>query len=253
MMLNCTNCGGEVPIIEESEFVRCGFCGVDLYVEIERTVTHSYLDFEIEEKDCLAYLKKRLAEMELAGEVSVHHLEPRYFTYWCFEKAECKGAMVCAEPVPMQDMAKMDIPPGKPKVLGKERGEQYAHGNGRDTRKKMDQALAEYFSDKGLETTGDISAKLLETPIYLIEYKYQGNPYEAVVDGITGNIHADRWPPSNEGRKNRVLGGTALVVGGVFLLESVVVPSLLMTLLAYGFTTAVAYHYIMRKLKKMGW
>lgn len=249
MKLRCSHCGGDVPIEEDSDFVSCSFCGVDLYVETDQTVRHYRLDYQVEERACRPYLKKHLSEMEIRDEIEIDFVRKEYFPYWTFENLGRKKNMICATNVPVGDMTTREMPPVKIRTIKEEKTEKEDKN---ETRKSIEQALAEFKGNLDVELPQEIKAALIETPFYEVGYTHLGKSYRALVDGITGETYGEEWPTSPQGVKDRVLGAFAIATCAVFTLEAALISSLWMNLIAYGITGAIAYHLTKKLIERIG-
>ena len=43
MEIRCTNCGADLPLEKESDFISCAFCEAALFVDADNTVTSYYM------------------------------------------------------------------------------------------------------------------------------------------------------------------------------------------------------------------
>lgn len=123
----------------------------------------------------------------------------------------------------------------------------------RESEKHLEQARAEFLGDAKCEGPRDLKVSLVETPFYIVEYTYLGDRFKCLIDGVQGIAYSSEWPPTTQGKKDKILGAIAIITSSGFLLEAVFVPSFWMTIVVYALTGTVAYYGTLHVLKRMGW
>ena len=250
MKFQCTNCGADVPIEERSEFVQCAYCNAALYIDAAETVKHVYLEFALEENECLMYLKKQLSRLEIEEDITIGKIEKTYYPYWCFETNAIPRKMVCATFIEAEELSQRVPPPQPFKMCTKESVEKSLF---RESEKHLEQARVEFLGDAKREAPSDLKVSLVETPYFVVEYTCLGATFGCLIDGVLGKAYSSEWPPTTQGKKDRILGAIAIITASVFLLEAAFLPSLWITFVVYAITGTVAYHGTLQVFKRMGW
>lgn len=250
MDINCTQCGGKVPIQEDTSFVRCPFCETALYVETDRTVSHQYLAASVAEKDLGMYLQRRLARFEVEEQAKVKNAKLIFFPVWRFDLPTGKSVAVPAAAPLFDDLRRLKMPAGAYQLFDA------AALAGRTVIEPdllLEDAALEARAETGNEETKFTGAALVHLPFFHVTYAAGTRDFRALVDAASGEPYADDWPAGSQKQKDRALGMIAALCVILFLLEAVLVPGPGLTLLAYG-VTAVGIYYLARStLAKMGW
>jgi len=250
MDIKCTQCGGQVPIAEDTAFVRCPFCETALYVETDRTVPHQYLPATLAEKDLGMYLQRRLAQFEYEDPVKLKKARLVYFPFWRFDLATGKSHAVPAAVAPYEDLRRLKLPAGSYKLFDAAALEPH-QVIGPEV--LLEDAAEDARVEIGNEAVNFTGAGLVHLPFYFITYQAGSRDFTAVTDAAAGETYADEWPAGAQKVKDRALGLIAALCVALFLLESALLPNIFFTLLAYAVTAIGIYFLARSTLTRMGW
>lgn len=250
MDLKCTQCGGQVPISEDTSFVRCPFCETALYLETDRTVSHQYLPASAAANDLGPYLMRRLARFDYHDPVQVKTIKLIYFPVWRLDLATGKSVAVPAAAAPFDDLRNLKMPAGAYKLFDAQALEANTVV---EPEMLLEDAAPEACAELGNPEAKFTSAALVHLPFFIVTYQAGTREHRAMIDGASGDVYADEWPAGAQKEKDRTFGLIAALCIGLFLLEAAAVPGVGLTMLAYA-VTAVGLYYLARStLRKMGW
>lgn len=250
MQIKCTQCGGAVPIEEESDFLRCPFCNTALYVETDRTVRHYAMDPQVSAADLAPIIQRKLAHLEIPDPVQVTGSKLRYFPFWRFETETGATFTVPAAAPPLEEMARIKSPAGDLKLFSP------------DLAATPDFVEPEYLLEDATDDARQLNdlpdavfpvAALLHLPLHDVSYLCQDTPRRAVVEAVSGEVYADDWPAGPQKKKDRVLGRIALLTFALFLLEAAFLPGFWLVLAAYALTGTGVFFLARNTLRRMGW
>jgi hypothetical protein len=226
--IQCTQCGGHVPV-EDDGYVVCPACQSALYVDLSRVCIHQQVEPAIAERDLPGALGRWLHRLEVPGQPRVTKRDLRYWPFWEVEAADAR-ALILAAPSPFTELESIEVPAGRRRRF--------------DDATEAAAVAPTTFGAAALErsgVTGDARLRLLHLPIYHLEYQLDGRRWDALIEGVSGGVFAERLPPPHTTQLDT---SHALVFGAtfvIFVLEGLLLPDLGPTLLGYGVTGAVLY------------
>jgi hypothetical protein len=220
MQIKCTQCGGEVEVLEGESFLTCGYCNSSLYVDKKKIVYHYVLQCTFDEEAAVRNLRRWMA-----GNYTVKHLDRDarvtgreffYFPLWYF-KGDVKGhEQVYLQPAAstsVSEIRRFSIPAGDLKFF--QPGE-YEVSEFKQPDVLYDSALS-WLRSQGAPPEAMEETALVHIPLYSFAYRYKDREYKAVVDGATGQVFANLFPSKSEAPYLAV----AILVASAFLLEGI--------------------------------
>jgi DNA-directed RNA polymerase subunit RPC12/RpoP len=243
MKLECTNCGADVPIDAHSDYVVCEYCQAALIVDRDRTALHYVLPREVEDADVAPLLRRSLAALEVVEPARVVETQCVYWPYWRFERAGREAAMLAASSPPVEELTRIALPFGAARVFDEEL---------RSEEKIIDPETLLAEEAPTLEE-GEVVAALVHVPVIAARYGVGASEFEAWIDGVSGRVFAEVWPPAAGKGKTRLM---ALVAGGTFtvlLAESLSIESMAVTAGVVGLTACAIYLTAKRGFRDHGW
>jgi len=251
MEIKCTQCGGKAPIEEDADFIRCPFCETALYIDADRSVKHFYMDPVVNEKDLGPLIQRRLSYMEIQSPVTVQTSRVILFPFWRFDSAIGGSLMIPAAMPPIEDMTQVKNPAGDLKLYSDDLSKRYQVV---EPELLLDDALVE--AQRVLGTKDPVKftgASMTHLPLIEVRYLCKEGEFGAVVEAVSGEVHADDWPAAPVREKDRALGLIALAAFVLFLAEAALVPWAIFLIPIYAITALGIYAFARNKLHRMGW
>jgi len=250
MEIVCTQCGAQVTIGEDTDFIRCSFCDTALYVDAEQTVRHYVLEVLRNADDLPLLIKRSLSYMEIKDPVAVRRSNLIYFPFWRLVLASGYALALPAANPPCEDLADMKMPAGKLRRFSAEAVE------GReliepDVMVEDAKAAAAQLIDQP-EPKFE-SASLCQIPFYRVEYRCQERDHFCLVSAVSGEVFADEWPAAPQKDKDRALGMIAAAALILFLLAAALIPGFWPVLAAYLAIGSGIYFVSRKMLRNLGW
>jgi len=226
MDLDCTQCGGKVPIEPETDFLVCPFCNTSLFVELRGTVLHTIIRPTLDEKQAAESLTSHLIDREIQrpGQYGFRMI---YLPFWQIEWPTRVQAVLADHP-PELGMAEPELPSGS---------QIPARGDEAESKRftapiiQLDVAL-DLTRDQARSDEQYKSARLVHAPFYIIEYSIGSHSFSAFVDAATGAVYPTSLPTSlSTARTFKAM----CMAGGMVAFASVVIifsPSILLGLVA---------------------
>ena len=236
--VRCGNCSADVPVETVGDYTRCPFCEAALYVGAADGVRHLAAVATIGTGEVAATLARRLDEREMEGRVSVERSTLVYVPVYRIERSgDARPTLVTAAGVDVPDLEDLldldrQLEPYDSSIA--ERGEVI------EPEMPVEDVLEAFLDGPA----GDGEAprlSLVHAPIHRVRYRLGDRGYDVAIDAVSGKASAQRWPPTSQGRKDRVLGAIAAGSFVAFAVETLAVPSLWCALLAYAGTALLAY------------
>ncbi|MGE5233038.1 MAG: hypothetical protein ACM3OB_02920 [Acidobacteriota bacterium] len=232
----CPQCGGENPLSTGEAILRCAFCGVSLYIDRSRVVSHYLLPRLVDKGQAQEALRRWMAGNQTVKDLdrlaTIGEVEPLLFPMWLFRSRgpqDNGGERSLVEPAaatPIHALADLKIPAGKLIAFGA--GEPGVAATVPTV--PLDTART-WLGGGGAGLT---EQALVHVPLWRCGYRYQDRDYLAYVDGATGEVVAAVFPAKSEAPYMAV-AAIGLVL---FLVEGLAVSNVFFKLVLYAVTAA---------------
>ncbi len=229
--LVCPQCGGENPLPSGETILRCAFCGVSLFVDRSRVVSHYLLPRRLDRGQAGEALRRWMAGNQTVKDLdrlaTVGAIEPLLFPMWLFRGRAADGETARVEPAaatPVHALADLKIPAGKLVAYGAGEADVEA------TPPSVPLATARGWLGAGGPEL--VEQALVHVPLWRCGYRYQDRDYLAYVDGATGEVVAAVFPAKAEA-PYRAVAAIGVVL---FVIEGLAVRNLLLKLVLYALT-----------------
>ena len=247
MEVKCTQCGANIEITPESEFITCPYCDSRLYVEAESTVWHFYLKPRVSPEQLPGIVSRELAKYELNQPVELVEAKLVFIPFWLIRLE--KGILrFPASELEIEELKKFKIPVGEllPYEVEIERKYQVELPE-LELEKILSLPLVERVKDQIQRVD------LIHLPFYQLSYKYLEQIYSGLVDGAGGRFFAQEIPPSPSKEKDRYFMKWLALLSLIFLIEAFFLPRFWMILCAYLGTGILGWYVIKKDLEKKGY
>ena len=235
MQITCSQCGGQVDVVEGQTFVKCPFCDSSLFIDKSKIVFHYYIEPSFSDEEAEKNLKRWMAGnytvKGLDEDAKVEKCELIYFPLWKFsaktaEKEKKEEVFIAPAAATLYaEIRDVELPPGK---LIFYTGE-YAEGKSfAEPSIPYNSALA-YLKSSAKEIDKLEEVSLVHVPVFHFSYIYKDKRYSAVVDAATGKVFANVYPAKSDAPFKTI----ALIAAGVFLFEGMIFQGFGMKLIVY--------------------
>ncbi|MDP8255500.1 MAG: hypothetical protein P9M14_07120 [Candidatus Alcyoniella australis] len=241
MQIACTQCGGQVPIEPDSDFLSCPYCNTSLFVDLRGSVHHLAIEPLVPPDQALQTLMDFLRDHELPRPKSIDS-KLIYLPFWQIQWPHHLASMVAGH-LPQTGLLEPALPPGTQLGLDRCRidpGDLTLPGV------QLDAAL-EAFSESQPDYQNFKSARLVHAPFHLLAFSLSGNEHHALVDAVTGAIYIEGLPSAaSTGRTVRSM----LMVSSIIVLATLVVALAPRTI--FGIAALVVLGYPLTMLFRYG-
>jgi hypothetical protein len=250
MQIRCTNCGADIPLEQESEFISCSFCHAALFVDTDKTIANFCMPATLKKDELSPLINRKLASMEITAEHALEDASIVYHPFWRFESKGIKTKLIAAAEIDADEMTEIPGTAGNPVVYNPS-----VIGDRRVVEPSLlyDEAVAEFQMSSPSAAQSDLRVTMLYLPVYHATYLCDGLRYHAFIDGVSGGVYADNWPPTEQREKNRLLGTIAIGALLAFVLESAFIPNFWLLMLTFAITAGAIYIFSRGLLRRMGW
>jgi len=233
MKIACTQCGADIDIKPDEEFLVCPYCKTALYVDLGRTVLTKTAKPIVTAEQAVRSLRDLLSANEIAG-TRIDRVEMVYIPYWQLEIGG-RTLLLLACGLPMVSLQKPGIP---------QTAELVDTVDGSGAREllpdiPLDQILASIDERGGAKEPE--RAAIFKVPFYRIDYTHQTGSFEAYVDGIVGGVFYDDLPPSQSTKLDRYFGAVMGFSFAALFAAALAASSPLVGLVTTGAAGAVLY------------
>jgi hypothetical protein len=250
MQIRCSNCGADVSIKENSQFIKCPYCNAGLFVDLASGIRHYYKKSKISGEGLDFALKRFLLTHEIIGNFKIVSSKRSFIPFWRFAKRDGTAELISATTPLSEDLAVIDEPEGRLLFFSDE------------VQESLHAVPPEIFLDAarakacalniGFNRNDEKAVALIHLPVYLVSYLYNGATCHAVIDGVAGAVFADEMPKTPEKTKSRILGAVTLVSFFIFFVQTLKLPSLWL-FFSFPLTGIAVFYTSGWLLKKMGW
>lgn len=230
--ISCTQCGGETPLPSGRRLLECQYCDATLFVDRAGVVNHYRLPPLLGADEARAAVRRWMAGNQTVKDLdrksSIGALSAVSFPMWLFRvrRGGREEAYVePAAPTPIPQIADLKVPAGKLQPYASESGDVEALAATiplETARRWLDQR------DVGEPE----ETALVQVPLWRCSYSFEGQDYEALVDGSTGAVMASVYPEKAESPYVLV----AILGLILFAIEGFVITNPVIKLLVYGLT-----------------
>jgi len=214
---HCAQCGGTLHPDEGQLFLTCPYCGSAVYLDKSKVVFHWSLACTVTPEAAAAGLRRWMAgnqtvkDLDLKSKVVSTAFQ--YFPLWSVKTKVQGRESVVLEPaaaISISEIKSLDIPSGDLRKYDPALDAQAVPPS------VPFPAMLKWLGARGLAADTVAEAALVHIPIYIFKYQYGRKMYTAMVEGASGKVFANLFPPKAE--EPYMLVATAAVVG--FLITS---------------------------------
>lgn len=234
MQVNCTQCGGQVPLVEGSLFATCPYCTSALYVDKSKTVFHFVVSPTIQSEEAAGKLRRWMAGNETVKDLdtrsTVTSQDLVYFPMWRFVGDDTSGNREFSEMASsfaISEIKSIPLSGGDLKFFSPT---EFGNLPMREPEILLDSALQWLKNDHNLDRNHVKEINLIHVPFYLFKYDYKNTTYQSVVDGVSGRVLASIYPAKSE----IPFTGLTILFGVLFLLAGMIADDVFTRLLYFA-------------------
>jgi hypothetical protein len=207
---HCAQCNGELHPDEGQVFLVCPFCGSAVYLDKSKVVFHWSLNATLKPDEALASLHRWMAgnytvkDLDRKAQIVSNHFE--YFPLWYVKAVDAGKERVFVEPAAatsISEIKSLDVPAG----------DLQKYDPALDSQAVVPTvpfpAMLKWLVVRGVESNEVKEAALVHLPVYVYKYEFGGKTYTALVEGGTGKVFANLYPPKAE-RPYRAVAALAI-------------------------------------------
>jgi hypothetical protein len=210
----CPQCQGLLTPDEGQRFLVCPYCGSAVYFDKSQVVFHWQLRPTVDEPGAGAALRRWMAgnetvkDLDLKAQVASSAFA--YFPLWLLRLGSGEAETVRLEPAAATSISEL-------KRIQLPAGDLVRYDTALDAQAVAPtvplEAMLSWMEQTGLQRDQLAEVSLVHIPIYTFHYEYAGRGYVAVVEGVSGKVFANIFPPKAEAPYRAV----ALAAAATFL------------------------------------
>jgi hypothetical protein len=197
--IHCAQCGGVLRPEAGQVFLSCPYCGSAVFVDKRQVVFHYALGCTVTPEAAAASLRRWMA-----GNLTVKDLDRKarvvgstfqYFPVWYCKARQNEREQVYLEPAAATSVSEL-------------KGLAIAAGDLQKYEPRLDAqaiaptvpftAMVQWLDNRSVRREQLAEAALVHLPIYLFKYEFGGQTYTALVEGSSGKVLANLFPPKAE-------------------------------------------------------
>lgn len=197
--IHCAQCGGVLHPDEGQLFLSCPYCQSAVYLDKSRVVFHWSLRCTVAPEAAAANLRRWMAGnhtvKDLDRKAAVVSDAFQYFPLWYVKTRQSGHEKIYLEPaaaISISEIKSLEIPAGD---LEK-------YDSALDAQALAPTvplpALQRWLDARGVTPEVTAETALIHLPIYVFKYQFAGRSYAAMVEGATGKVFANVFPPKAE-------------------------------------------------------
>jgi hypothetical protein len=190
--VKCTKCGAPIKFDTGDKFARCEYCGTQIYIDRSGVVFFYIMPFFIDQANARGIFKRWTAGSTMAKDLEaraqVTDVKQHYFPVYLFKRdvgGKEKVAVQPARSTTLPGLHSLKVPAGDIKIFDKD----YQAGDIELLKPDID--MSAYLPN--LEGTAK-EQSLVYFPIWTMRYQYNGQSYDTVIDGSSGEVFAADFP-----------------------------------------------------------
>jgi hypothetical protein len=197
--VNCAQCGGVLRPEAGQVFLTCPYCNSAVYVDKRQVVFHFALRCTVNPDAAAASLRRWMAGnqtvKDLDRKARVTSSTFQYFPVWY-----CKARVDGRETVYLEPAAATSI--SEIKALAISAGDLQKYESSLDAEAVAPtvpfSAMVQWLDNRGIQREKLAEASLVHLPVYVFKYDFGGRTYTALVEGGSGKVFANLFPPKAE-------------------------------------------------------
>jgi DNA-directed RNA polymerase subunit RPC12/RpoP len=215
--IKCTKCGAPNDLDAGAKFMRCGYCDSQIYIDKSGAGFFYVLPYQLDADAAYGVFRRWAAGSERAKDLEstarMVATNAKYFPVFMFRRDVGGRETVYVQPArstTLPGLHNLKVPPGDLKIFDQK------HDFGGVDLEQPNIEMMAYLDTLPGEPK---EQALVYFPIYTMDYDYEGNRYQIVIDGSSGEVFAAAWPPRQAAGYYAVgIGGfVACAVGGGLL------------------------------------
>jgi len=249
----CNKCGASVSFQAGDRFVKCGYCGTQLFIDRSGAGFFYIMPFMVDRSSAQGTFRRWAAGARTAKDLdrlaNIFEFKQAYFPVYLFRRDLDGKELVRVEPAKsttLPGLHSLKVPAGDLKVFD----QSYQVGSGVEMI-NPDIDMGAYLP--GLEGK-PLEQALVYFPIWSVQYEFRGKKYAAIIEGSSGEVHTGDYPTRSAAPYFLIAAGAFAVffveglVGFVlaFLSPAVWVLVILLALFTLPFVAAGAYVTVRR-------
>jgi hypothetical protein len=190
--VNCTKCGAPIKFDTGDKFAKCEYCGTQIYIDKSGVVFFYIMPFFIDLANAQGIFKRWTAGSTMAKDLEaraqVTEIKQLYFPVYLFKRDVGGKEQVHVEPArstTLPGLHSLKVPAGDIKIYDRD----YPVGNIELMKPDID--MSTYLPN--LQGTAK-EQSLLYFPIWTFRYQYNGQAFDTVIDGSSGEVFAADFP-----------------------------------------------------------
>lgn len=210
--IHCPQCSGVLQPDEGQRFLVCPYCGSAVFLDKSQVVFHWQLRPTLDEPGAQAALRRWMAGNETVKDLDVKSRLTTfgfgYFPLWLLRSGSGSAEMVRLEPAAATSVSEL-------KRIQLPAGDLVRYDPSLDSQAVTPtvplEAMLAWVEQVGVRRDQVTEISLVHIPLYTFHYDYAGRSYVAVVEGVSGKVFANIYPPKAEAPYRTVAFAAAVV------------------------------------------
>ncbi len=200
--LQCAQCGGALQPEEGQLFLTCPYCGSAVYLDKSKVVFHWSVACTVTPDAAAANLRRWMAGnqtvKDLDRKAQVTSSNFQYFPLWYVKGRDVQTGN--REQAFIEPAAAISI--SEIKALNIPAGDLQKYDSALDSQAVAPTvpfpAMLGWLAARGIEQNEIVEAALVHLPVYVFKYQFGGKTFTAMVEGASGKVFANLFPPKAE-------------------------------------------------------
>jgi len=216
--------------------VHCNTCGAALFIDTRKLFLHQQIDPIFDENKALGLLRRWLQTKEIPGVPTRQEAVLQWWPLWELEHNGTK-TLLLASPSAWGELEKIDISSGM--------------RNGFDPDRAGEVVVPQRCASavlKNVKTNIEPTLRLLHVPIYKIRYQLDSENWEALMDGVQGQIYTENMPTPHTSHLDISHAIAFVITTTIFTVEGYFLHGFWAILVAYAISGTGLYFLFNRFL-----
>ena len=208
----CPQCSGLLAPDEGQRFLACPYCGSAVFLDKSRVVFHWQLQSTLEQDGAAAALRRWMAGNETVKDLDVKSqitsVAFAYFPLWLLRLGSGAAETVRLEPAAATSVSEL-------KRIQLPAGDLVRYQAALDSLAVPPtvplEAMLSWVEQVGVRRDQVSEISLVHIPVYTFHYQYRGRGFVAVVEGVSGKVFVNIYPPKAEAPYRTVAFAAAVI------------------------------------------
>lgn len=251
MNFRCPQCGAGSTIEYEEYYFKCPFCKTSLVLDISNVTKHfiTLPKITVDKNYCVSHLKTFLAKNEIRSNFIIDKYTTIYYPFWCHIRSDGTQVILPAASSQLFDIKALNIKAGEFLVFEPSK---ISNETVIDADIHLESSLGQFGNLYEISNDPIKESSLIHYPFSKIEYRYNNNRYDILMDMITEEFYYNVLPPTISGVLSRRFAFISIILFFLFIALGMIANTFELRILLFVIVSVPLYFFLKKYIEASG-